>query len=254
MNWRDFFYYRRGTKSAIILLLLLIVLSLILIVLSDRKKTTEFVLVQNDSIIQEFDTFIRDLKKSELPQPERKERQTINKDHTTENNTSESLSMFKSNRYNKADSVSASNNYNNSYRETMKLSSGQTISLNETDTAEWKKIPGIGSSYSSRIVKYRNLLGGYVRKEQLTEVYGMNNDLFLKITPFISEDSAYNKLKINALEFKELLRHPYLSYKQVQAIVNLRKKKGSIVSINELSMLNEFNSDDIFRIEPYLEF
>jgi len=40
----------------------------------------------------------------------------------------------------------------------------------------------------------------------------------------------------------------------VQAIVNLRRKKGDIVSINELAMLDEFTSEDIYRLEPYLEF
>jgi hypothetical protein len=56
------------------------------------------------------------------------------------------------------------------------------------------------------------------------------------------------------MEFRELLKHPYLNYRQVQAIVNLRKKRGKIASINELAMLDEFTSEDIFRIEPYLEF
>ena len=135
-----------------------------------------------------------------------------------------------------------------------KLSPGETIFLNKSDSTDWKKIPGIGDAYSSRIVKYRNMLGGFVRKEQLTEVYGIDNDLFLRIAPFIEEDINCTKLTINTLDFKELLRHPYLNYKQVQAIVNLRRKKGDIISINELSMLNEFTSDDIFRLEHYLEF
>ena len=64
----------------------------------------------------------------------------------------------------------------------------------------------------------------------------------------------FRKLWINELEFKELLRHPYLNYKQVRAIMNLRKKKGNIASIHELVMLDEFTSEDIFRIEPYLAF
>jgi hypothetical protein len=40
----------------------------------------------------------------------------------------------------------------------------------------------------------------------------------------------------------------------VQAIISLRRRKGNIVSIGELAMLDEFTSDDIDRLEPYLEF
>ena len=117
-----------------------------------------------------------------------------------------------------------------------------------------RKLPGIGSSYASRIVKYRELLGGYVSLEQLLEVYGMENELYSRIIPYISTDTNYRKIKVNELEFRELLRHPYLNYKQVQAIVSLRRRKGDIVSIGELSMLDEFTSADIDRLEPYLEF
>ena len=90
--------------------------------------------------------------------------------------------------------------------------------------------------------------------EQLREVYGIDDELFLRISPYIQADDNYSKLQINRMEFRELLKHPYLNYRQVQAIVNLRKKRGKIASINELAMLDEFTSEDIFRIEPYLEF
>ena len=36
------------------------------------------------------------------------------------------------------------------------MSASEFISLNKSDTADWKKIPGIGSSYAKRIVKYRD--------------------------------------------------------------------------------------------------
>ena len=62
-----------------------------------------------------------------------------------------------------------------------KLSKGETILLNASDTAEWKKIPGIGSVYASRIVQYRNLLGGFSHVEQLLEVYGIDQELFSRI-------------------------------------------------------------------------
>ncbi len=85
-------------------------------------------------------------------------------------------------------------------------------------------------------------------------MYGIDNEVFSRIAPYIREDDNFRKLPVNELEFGELLRHPYLNYKQVQAIVNLRRRKGDISSINELAMLDEFTSEDIYRLEPYLDF
>ncbi|HBK40302.1 MAG TPA: hypothetical protein DDZ57_01845, partial [Porphyromonadaceae bacterium] len=53
-----------------------------------------------------------------------------------------------------------------------------------------------------RIVKYRNLLGGFVSVEQLREVYGIDNELFSRISPYIQADENFRKLWINELEFK----------------------------------------------------
>ena len=78
--------------------------------------------------------------------------------------------------------------------------------------------------------------------------------MYSRISQYITEDTNFTKIKINELEFKDLLRHPYLNYGQVQTIINLRDKKGNITSINELSMLDEFTKDDISRLQPYLDF
>lgn len=255
MYWKDFFYYRRGSALAVVILLIFILLTLIFNAILSLRNTSEIVIEQNDSIVLEFIAFKDSLKTKKIVETNEiveigNTRRTIESNQLLESpqssDTSQSLQSSQSLQPN------GNSYYQNHISE--KLSPGQVISLNETDTSVWKKIPGIGSSYSSRIIKYKDLLGGYVNKEQLLEVYGIDNDLYVKISPFIQEDSNYTKVKINELEFKELLKHPYLNYKQVQVIVNLRQKKGDIISVNELSMLDEFTSEDIMRLEPYLHF
>ena len=137
-----------------------------------------------------------------------------------------------------------------------KFSTNEFIYLNETDTTEWKKVPGIGSSFSARIVKYQTTLGGFRSIEQLKEVYGVTDEVFDKIAPYVRVDKnfAIVKLSINKREFKEILAHPYINYEQTKAIVNLRKRIGAITSMNELAMLDEFSPFDIIRITPYVAF
>ena len=233
-----------------ILLLILIVLTLILNSILLYRTPDEIVIAQNDSLIREFDAFRRSLKERV---PASSEAGGVEESVELAPGSVKPAREMKSGETTTCEHEEPGRQFT-PYPVTEKLSAGETISLNETDTAQWKKIPGIGSTYASRIVSYRELLGGYVRLEQLLEVYGMDNERYNRIVPYISSDANYRKIKVNEWEFKELLRHPYLNYKQVQAIVNLRRRKGKIVSINELAMLDEFTSEDIYRLEPYLEF
>ena len=48
------------------------------------------------------------------------------------------------------------------------------IDLNSADSIMLEQLPGIGNKLSKRIVKYRDILGGFYSLEQLHEVYGLN--------------------------------------------------------------------------------
>lgn len=142
------------------------------------------------------------------------------------------------------------------YEKQEKFTAHQSIQLNEKDTSEWKKVPGIGSAFSNRIVNYGNKLGGYISHHQLKEVYGVTDEMYEKIIPFIidNETDDTKRIDINLLEFKEILAHPYLNFEQVKAIMNLRRKNGYVGTVEELSMLEEFTNEDIQRVAPYLSF
>lgn len=260
MRWKDFLYFRKGSRIGVLLLLILILLAVLLNVLLSYRGSSPVVVMQNDSIVQEFDAFLRTLQVSDSaslggaiesglgeagsrfsPATELSAGQSSARRGTVEQRQGVLNGTTPGTRYPR-------------YPRVEKLSLGETISLNSADTTEWKKIPGIGTVYASRIVKYRERLGGFARKEQLLEVYGVDSELYARIAPYIEAEGSWRKVAVNQLEFKELLRHPYLSYKQVQAIVNLRHRKGRIDSLQELGMLDEFTSDDIYRLEPYLEF
>ena len=83
------------------------------------------------------------------------------------------------------------------------------IELNSADTTALKSLPGIGSVFASRIIKYRELLGGFVSISQLLEVYGLDSTRYSRIAGLVVADSAaIRKLSVNSLRFAELLRHP----------------------------------------------
>lgn len=119
------------------------------------------------------------------------------------------------------------------------------IDLNISDTSDLKKIYGIGSVFSNRIVKYRNLLGGYFNVSQLKEVYGINDELYEKIKlKFICSKTDIKKIDINSQTFKQLLKHPYLDYEEVKKICDLRK-------INEIDSLESLKNNEIVSAEKF---
>ena len=109
------------------------------------------------------------------------------------------------------------------------------LDINTADSTVLVELPQIGEVMASRIQRYRNRLGGFVSTEQLYEIKGMDTMRFETIKPYIIlETKEITKLDVNRDEFKALLRHPYLEYEQVKAIVNHRERKGLIKDWQQL--------------------
>jgi len=129
------------------------------------------------------------------------------------------------------------------------------IDINLCDSASLVALPGIGPVLSARIIKYRNLLGGFVSVSQLREVYGLSPETFDMISEMVSAGpSAVKKIKINSAEYKQLLRMPYLEKSEVAAILKYREEKGGIGGINELVDTDIIAADKAEKLLPYLEF
>lgn len=103
------------------------------------------------------------------------------------------------------------------------------LDLNLADSTELVALPQIGKVMASRIHRYRERLGGFVSFEQLYEVRGMDTARYNTIKPYLLlESQEVRRLNVNQEEFKTLLRHPYLEYEQVKALVSHRERKGLI--------------------------
>lgn len=127
------------------------------------------------------------------------------------------------------------------------------VALNSGDTLDWQQLHNIGPAFARRIVRYRALLGGFVRKEQLLEVYGMDSARYLGIAPYIDPDSAaVERLDINSATIDQLKHHPYLDYYQAKAIVRLREKESSYQSVSDLRRVPVIDQETYNKILPYI--
>lgn len=129
------------------------------------------------------------------------------------------------------------------------------ININTADSASLLKVRGIGPVFASRIIKYRNLLGGYYHIWQLTEVYGTDSD---KINTWASqlllEPGEVRKININEADEKLLASHPYIKMKLARVLINYRKQHGNYKDINDLKAIKILKPEDLSRLEPYLAF
>lgn len=129
-----------------------------------------------------------------------------------------------------------------------KYPAGTVIDLNQADTCQLKRIPGIGSVLSHRIAAYRERLGGFVSLSQLQEIYNLPEGIGQWFT---LSDTLPRKINLNA---DSIPRHPYLTYRQIRIITRHRQQRGKLKSLQQLSTYPEFSPADLERLKPYVMF
>lgn len=126
------------------------------------------------------------------------------------------------------------------------------LEINGADSIQLKHLPGIGDVLSKRIIKYRELVGGFYSVSQLKEVYGITDDVFVKIEPKITVDRGkVRKIDLNFSDRKELSRHPYIKAELSDRIVRFRSRVGAISNKKMLLDSMILNIDQYDRISPY---
>jgi DNA uptake protein ComE-like DNA-binding protein len=127
------------------------------------------------------------------------------------------------------------------------------VELNTADSVQLVGLKGIGPSFAKRILKYRDLLGGFTGIAQLLEVYGFDQEKFDLVKNDIRTDTMLvHKLGVNSATFDELKKHPYIKFSLAQLIVNYRKQHGPYRSLADLRKLDLVNDEVYRKIVPYL--
>jgi len=129
------------------------------------------------------------------------------------------------------------------------------IELNSADSLLLLTVRGIGPAFAARIIKFRDRLGGFYKIDQLKEVYGIDSLKFTQIKAQFSINAGLvNKIDLNTAGFDQFKKHPYLTYKQMNSIIQYRKQHGNFQSIEDLKKVVLLNEEIIRKIEPYFAF
>ena len=129
------------------------------------------------------------------------------------------------------------------------------IEINSADSATLRKVRGIGEKSVVAVLQYRKLLGGFVRKEQISELKCVTAENFLRISEQIYCDSCkISKIDINFAPASDFEAHPYMSRRALKLILETRESKGGWNSIEEMQEDKIFTEEQAKAIAPYLLF
>lgn len=127
------------------------------------------------------------------------------------------------------------------------------IDINNADTTEWKKLNGIGSKLSQRIVNFRTKLGGFVSVEQVGETFGLPDSTFQKIKSQLQvKQSSVVRINLNEASLDVLKSHPYIKYAIANAIIQYRNEHGLYKAVSDLQKVGAVDEKSYAKIAPYL--
>ena len=143
------------------------------------------------------------------------------------------------------------NNYDNNSVKTF----AQKQDLNTATAQQLEKIYGVGKTLSQRIVKYRdNVLGGFINDVQLTEVYGLTQEVIDKIKEeFMVKTPKYiDKVFLNKATTEELVTIQHIDYDLAHTIIEQRQLLQGFKSFDELIKVKVFPIEKLDIIKLYL--
>lgn len=131
---------------------------------------------------------------------------------------------------------------------------GMPFDLNQADSLHFQILKGIGTARARRIVKYRETLGGFISKNQLFEVFGLDSALVQHVMEhtFLTPDFKPKQININEASEVQLAAHPYISKTVARAIVTYRFQHGRFRSVSDLADVRLIPAETFQKVEPYL--
>ena len=70
----------------------------------------------------------------------------------------------------------------------------------------------------------------------------------------VGPSPVINRMDVNHLSERKMMKHPYMGYYRASEIAAYRKVHGRLDNIKALYGLQHFSESDIQRLAPYLEF
>ena len=126
------------------------------------------------------------------------------------------------------------------------------LDINLATEAMLVALPGLGAYTASKIIAYRERLGGFLALDQLQEIQGIRPEILQKVLPYLVLEQGVKRMSINEVSYETLKQHPYLTWNQANSIIKMRKQKGAFKEIKELKESVLIDDDTYKKLLPYV--
>ena len=156
---------------------------------------------------------------------------------------------------------------NKSYSD--KNNSGQATELspfffdpNTLDEAGFRRL-GLREKLLSTIIHYRNKGGKFYNNESLKRIYGLRDDEYLQLEPYIhiahAEQNGYQQkpreilsIELNSADTTQLIRLPGIGSKLSMNIIRLREQLGGFENVNQIKEVYGLSAETFEDIKASL--
>ncbi|MCP4121729.1 MAG: hypothetical protein GY751_08235 [Bacteroidetes bacterium] len=143
----------------------------------------------------------------------------------------------------------------NEYSETPATLSIKELRINSATAPQLIQTGLVSKKIAFRIIRYRESLGGFVRANQLKEVYELTDSIYSSISEMvILEATEVRRIKVNIDSADEMMEHPYIHKGLAGQIVNYRTKAGDYRDGSDLLKLYFMDESLLEQLRPYLDF
>lgn len=127
------------------------------------------------------------------------------------------------------------------------------VELNSATVEELIQIKGVGRYFAEEIVKLREKLGGYIKMEQLLEIYYLDEEKLEEIgQQLFIDESAITRLNINEASQNELSDHPLISHDIAKSIIDIRQQLDGFKSLDQLLLSGYIDQKKYKKLKLYL--
>lgn len=127
------------------------------------------------------------------------------------------------------------------------------LDLNEADSAQLVRLPGIGAWTAQQILNYRKRIGFFISVDQLQDINRLTDNNFQKMSPYLTvgEIDTYEKKDLNRAGLWDLTAHRKITTEQAEQILNARKQLGRFSSWREVSRVSSLDKSLLIYLRNY---
>lgn len=130
----------------------------------------------------------------------------------------------------------------------------RVLQMNLTDSVELIGLKGIGAYTASKVLRYRDQLGGFYSSDQFSEIKGLRPEQLDTLAKYaLIDPGQIRRIALNTDDEKDLFMHPYIRHK-AKVLVRYRKQHGHYTKPEDLLATGVVDETLLEKLKPYLGF